>query len=173
MLSTTSARKRPAASAPRTAPRKPRGGSVPAHAEALARLGDAVALIDSDTRQLSWASEAWRALLPELADSCDVAALEPHLAGLGAALDVGGDAPRRLELGDSAEHLTDQHRGRRVLCEEVGCRRRDECNAKVFEEVVPGQLHSEVASEAVGALDDDSADAVPSNAVEHGLKPSA
>jgi two-component system sensor histidine kinase DctS len=78
---------------------------MPAHAVALARLGDAVALINRRSRQLCWASDAWRALLPQLADSCDIAALEPHLAGLGAALDADGDdgAPRRLELGDSAQ----------------------------------------------------------------------
>ncbi|MFI4929573.1 MAG: sensor histidine kinase [Burkholderiales bacterium] len=105
MLSTTTPRKRSAAAARHTATPKAGSASMPAHAVALARLGDAVALINRRSRQLCWASDAWRALLPQLADSCDIAALEPHLAGLGAALDADGDdgAPRRLELGDSAQ----------------------------------------------------------------------
>jgi two-component system, LuxR family, sensor kinase FixL len=107
MLSSTATRKRTASAAPRTAAAgQPASTQAPAHAMALASLGDAVALIDRRSRQLNWASDAWRAMLPQLADSRDVAALEPHLAGLGAALDAGGDnagAPRRLELGDSAQ----------------------------------------------------------------------
>jgi two-component system, LuxR family, sensor kinase FixL len=102
MLSTTSTR-RPAA-----APRRPKtrpAKVAPAQAIALARLGDAVALIHRGSRQLVWVSDAWRALLPEFAVAGDACALEPHLAGLGAALDSGCDdcASRRLELGDNAQ----------------------------------------------------------------------
>jgi len=100
MLSTTSPPRR-AAAAPRRAPRK--APSPPAAVLALARLGDAVALIDRPSRQLAWTSDAWRALLPQAAQVRDLAALELHLAGLGAALDTPCDdgAPRRVELGDA------------------------------------------------------------------------
>jgi len=104
MLSSTATRKRTPAAAPRRGVAG-KTSAVPAHAMALARLGDAVALIDRHSRQLSWTSEAWRKLLPKLADAHDVATLEPPLAGLGGALDAACDdgAPRRLELGDSAQ----------------------------------------------------------------------
>jgi len=106
MLSTTTTRKRTAAATPRAAAaRHPAATSPSTQAIALARLGDAVALFDRRSRQLVWASDAWRAMLPQLADARDVAALESQLAGLGAALDAGSDdaAARRLELGDSAQ----------------------------------------------------------------------
>jgi C4-dicarboxylate-specific signal transduction histidine kinase len=72
---------------------------------AMARLGDALALIDRRDGRLRWTSEAWRALLPALGDASDAAALEPTLLGLAAALNAGCDdgAPRRLELGDAAQ----------------------------------------------------------------------
>ncbi|HSW27142.1 MAG TPA: hypothetical protein VLJ62_30585, partial [Burkholderiaceae bacterium] len=108
MLTPTTNRKRTASAAPRSAAaRRPAHTSapVPVQAMALASLGDAVALFDRRSRRLVWASDAWRAMLPKLAEARDVAALEPHLAGLGAALDAGGDdsAPRRLELGERAQ----------------------------------------------------------------------
>jgi C4-dicarboxylate-specific signal transduction histidine kinase len=100
MLSTSSPPKRSAATAARRQARK--AASPPAHALALARLGDAVALIDRGSLRLVWASDAWHSLLPQ---AHDVAALEPQLAGLGAALETPCDdgAPRRLELGDAAQ----------------------------------------------------------------------
>ena len=72
---------------------------------AMARLGDALALIDRRDGRLRWTSEAWRTLLPALGDASDAATLEPTLLGLAAALDAGCDdgAPRRLELGDAAQ----------------------------------------------------------------------
>ena len=81
------------------------GTSVPAQALALARLGDAAALIDRRSRRIVWASDAWHAMLQPSADAVDVAALEPQLAGLTAALEAGADseAPRRLELGGGAQ----------------------------------------------------------------------
>jgi len=106
MLTPTTTRKRPAGAMPRKAAARPPGQTcVPAQATALASLGDAVALIDRRSRQLTWASDAWRAMLPQLAEAREVAALEPQLTGLAAALDAGSDgaAPRRLELGDSAQ----------------------------------------------------------------------
>jgi hypothetical protein len=39
-----------------------------------------------------------------------------------------------------------------------------------LEEVVPGELHREIAGKAVRALDDDRADAVAGDAVEHFLE---
>jgi two-component system, LuxR family, sensor kinase FixL len=76
---------------------------------AMARLGDAVALIDRRTRQLLWTSDAWRARLPELADATDVTALETQLAGLSAALSASCDdgAPRHLELGEGRQWAAD------------------------------------------------------------------
>jgi hypothetical protein len=63
-----------------------------------------------------------------------------------------------------------QHRGRRVFEEEIwGCRW-DERDAEVLEEVVPGEMHGEIAGEAVGALDDDGAHAVAGDAVEVALE---
>jgi two-component system sensor histidine kinase DctS len=110
MLSTTTSRKRAATAAPLgTAARRPTAvpatTQTPAQALALARLGDAVAIIDRRSRQLHWASDAWQALLPELADTDNAAALEPQLTGLAAALDVACDdgAARRLTLGHSAQ----------------------------------------------------------------------
>jgi C4-dicarboxylate-specific signal transduction histidine kinase len=72
---------------------------------AMARLGDAVALIDRRDGCLRWTSDAWCTLLPTLVDAADAAALEPTLLGLAAALAAGCDdgAPRRLELGDAAQ----------------------------------------------------------------------
>jgi hypothetical protein len=46
--------------------------------------------------------------------------------------------------------------------------RRDERHAHLLEEVVAGQLHGEVAGESVGALDEDDADAIAGDAIEHG-----
>jgi two-component system sensor kinase FixL len=85
--------------------RRPASTLVPAQALALARLGDAAALIDRRSRRIVWASDAWHAMLQPSTDTVDVAALEPQLAGLTAALDAGADAgaPRRLELGSGAQ----------------------------------------------------------------------
>jgi len=106
MLTPTTTRKRSAGAVPRhAAARQPGHTTPPAQAMALASLGDAVALIDRRSRQVTWASDAWRAMLPQLAEARDVVTLEPHLVGLAAALDAGSDgaAPRRLELGDGAQ----------------------------------------------------------------------
>jgi two-component system sensor kinase FixL len=101
MLSTTTARKRTTA----TASRRAEADALPAHMSALARLNDAAALVNRSSRQLSWTSEAWRALLPELAQARDTTALEATLSGLAAALDTACDdhAPRRFELGERAQ----------------------------------------------------------------------
>ena len=101
MLSTTAARKRMTA----TASRRAAANGLPAHMIALARLNDAAALVNRSSRQLSWTSEAWQALLPELAQARDTTALEATLTGLAAALDTACDdhAPRRFELGERAQ----------------------------------------------------------------------
>src|SRR5262245_15379596 len=95
MLSTTLTRK-PEPRAPR---RATRAAALPAQIAALARLGDAAALIDRRSRQITWRSDAWSALLPA---GDDDALLQTDLRGLTAALDAGADsdAMRRLELGD-------------------------------------------------------------------------
>ena len=98
MLNTSPTRRRAPAA-------RPSADSHPATpCQALACLGDAVALIDRRSGRLLWSSAAWCTLLPALAEAGDVAALEPELIGLTAALAGGCDdgAPRRFELGDSA-----------------------------------------------------------------------
>src|SRR5262245_6600873 len=91
---------------PKTAARAPRRAAravePPPHIAALARLGDAAALIDRRSHHITWRSDAWSALLPA---GDDEALLQTQLRGLTAALGAGGDsdAPRRLDLGDKGQ----------------------------------------------------------------------
>jgi two-component system, LuxR family, sensor kinase FixL len=98
MLTTPASRPRARTPGRRAAPSQ-------AACAAMARLGDAVALIDRRCGSLLWTSEAWRSRLPELADATEVAALEAQLVGLSAALSASCDdgAPRHLDLGESRQ----------------------------------------------------------------------
>lgn len=73
--------------------------------ECAAAFGDAVALIDRDSRCVRWASAAWLALCPGLGTGSTLAEIERELPGLAATdLQAGGaEPPRRLVLGKSAE----------------------------------------------------------------------
>jgi signal transduction histidine kinase len=77
----------------------------PQACEALAQLGDAIALIDRRARKLRWASPAWMTLLPEVGAGISLEALEQALPGLAAAhcADAGNAAARRLPLGDKQQ----------------------------------------------------------------------
>jgi len=63
------------------------------------------------------------------------------------------------------------HRCRGVLSKEIGRGGRNERDTELLQEVMARKLHCQVAGEAIGAFDDDAADAIGRNAVEHGLKP--
>jgi hypothetical protein len=54
-----------------------------------------------------------------------------------------------------------------IVEEEIWGRRRDERDAQVLEEVMAGELHSEVTSEPIRALHDDGAHSVACNAIQH------
>jgi hypothetical protein len=73
-------------------------------------------------------------------------------------------------LGDSAQHLPDQHGSRRLFQKEVWRRRRYQRHAEVLEEVVSGELNREIAGKAIGAFHNDGAKAVAGDAVEHVLE---
>ena len=68
---------------------------------------------------------------------------------------------------ECTEHLPDQHR---VFGEEIrrGCG--NQSNAERLQEVVPGELHRQITSEAVGAFHPNDAHAIARDAVEHGLE---
>jgi hypothetical protein len=53
-------------------------------------------------------------------------------------------------LGDRTKHLPDQHRGRRLFCEEIRRCRRDQRDAQRFEEIMACELDGQVAREAIG-----------------------
>jgi signal transduction histidine kinase len=80
----------------------PADTAPPAGCEALAALGDAVAVLDRRGRRLLWASRAWLALQPELVAGTTFDALETALPGfvaaIGAATGTGAPA-QRVVLG--------------------------------------------------------------------------
>ncbi|NRF67250.1 sensor histidine kinase [Aquincola sp. S2] len=70
----------------------------PACCQALAALGDAVALVHRRSATLRWISPAWRALLPTIGAGASLAAVD---AALPALLSAETPAPQRLILGDA------------------------------------------------------------------------
>jgi len=76
----------------------------PEACEALAQLGDAVALIDRRARKVRWTSPAWLTLVPELGAGTELESLEQALPGLAAAhcadVPIG---PKQLSLGDKQQ----------------------------------------------------------------------
>jgi len=76
----------------------------PEACEALAQLGDALALIDRRALKLRWTSPAWLTLLPEVAAGASLEALEQALPGLAAARCAEPlHAAKRLCLGDKQQ----------------------------------------------------------------------
>jgi len=76
----------------------------PEACEALAQMGDAVALIDRRARRLRWTSPAWLKLLPEMGAGASLEALEQALPGLAPARCAEAlDGAKRLSLGDKQQ----------------------------------------------------------------------
>jgi signal transduction histidine kinase len=76
----------------------------PEACEALAQMGDAVALIDRRARKLRWTSPAWLKLLPEMGAGTSLEALEQALPGLaGARCAEALDSAKRLSLGEKQQ----------------------------------------------------------------------
>ena len=76
----------------------------PEACEALAQLGDAVALIDRRALKVRWTSPAWLKLMPDLGAGTSLEALEQALPGLAAARCAEPlGAARRLCLGDKQQ----------------------------------------------------------------------
>jgi len=76
----------------------------PEACDALAQLGDAVALIDRRALKLRWTSPAWLKLVPELGAGTSLEALEQGLAGLAAARCAEPlSGAKRLCLGDKQQ----------------------------------------------------------------------
>jgi len=76
----------------------------PEACEALAQMGDAIALFDRRASKLRWTSPAWLKLMPELGAGTPLEALEQALPGLAAARcsePLGG--AKRLCLGDKQQ----------------------------------------------------------------------
>src|SRR5262245_42538471 len=76
----------------------------PEACDALAQMGDAVALIDRRAQKLRWTSPAWLTLLPEIGAGTSLQTVEQALPGLAAAhcAEPLGSA-RRLSLGDKQQ----------------------------------------------------------------------
>ena len=72
----------------------------PASCLAMARLGDAVALLERQSQAIRWRSPAWLALPQALAEVRDLPGIEHVLPGVVASLALAQAAPRRLCLGD-------------------------------------------------------------------------
>lgn len=70
---------------------------------ALSAFGDAVALIDLHTQTLSWTSDAWQSLQPQLRPGMPLVAVERALPGLAPSHWAGCAAPRRVSLGAAGE----------------------------------------------------------------------
>jgi two-component system sensor kinase FixL len=76
----------------------------PEACEALAQMGDAVALIDRRAHKLRWTSPAWLKLLPEVGAGASLESLEQALPGLAAARCAESlDGAKRLSLGDKQQ----------------------------------------------------------------------
>ena len=75
-----------------------------------------------------------------------------------------------FKLMDCTEHLAHEDGSRRVLGEEIGRRGRDQSDTQRLQEIMARELHSQIASETVGALDNDAADAIAGAPVKHGLE---
>jgi hypothetical protein len=75
-----------------------------------------------------------------------------------------------VELGYGAEDLSNEGRGRRVVYEGAGAIGGNDLDPPPLQHAMPGLLHDQVAGEAVGRLDDDGANPVSGDALEHQSK---
>src|SRR5271165_2452540 len=103
--------------------------------------------------------------------SLDVALAPATLAGftllaLASAFEFG-DKRRLLELTDGAEDLPDQDRGRRVVNEGIWTVGGDQRDAEAVKESKAGFLNDQVARKPACRLDDDDADAVAGDTLQH------